>query len=66
MITVMPKMGSGMSIDSETGEALIARCPPILRLLIGVIDTALPRRYFSARPKGRLFFLFPNPVYVIM
>ena len=53
-------MGSGMSIDSETGEALLAGDTPIFRQLIGVSDTPLLLRYFPGWPKRACNFPVPN------
>jgi len=39
-------------IGTETGEALIAGCTPILKSLIGVIDIALFHQYCFSHPKS--------------
>ena len=55
-----------MSIDSETGDALITDCPLILRPLIGVIDTPLLRWTFSGCPKRPFKIPIPDSFTLII
>ncbi len=58
---IQPMSQERLHGGGKPGRASVTGSPDSggMHSLIGVIDTALLRWYFSARPKSPFFFLFP-------